>query len=354
MEYMHGGDIYTYEGMLDFSANINPFGPSPGVMDAVAASARKIGAYPDNRCRRLRDAVSQAEGVSKDSIVFGNGAAELIFSLVFAKRPKKAVLTAPSFLEYAQALHAVECEIVYHRLKEEEGFHLGEDYLEKLNEDVDMAFLCSPDNPTGQVIRKDLLRKIIQKCKEYHILLVLDECFYEFLEDQEDVLTPKEALESPCVFLMRAFTKMYAMPGLRLGYGFSADEGLLERLSLVRQPWSVSVAAQEAGLAALSEADRVERTRAFVKEERRWMEERLDQIGVKHFPSAANYILLRSSYDLSQRLKEKKILIRDCSNYEGLEKGYYRTAVKLRSENEQLLEALEEIYRNKRSEEGGA
>lgn len=354
MEYVHGGDIYTYEGMLDFSANINPFGPSPGVMDAVAASARRIGAYPDSRCRRLRDAVSQAEGVPKDSIVFGNGAADLIFSLVFAKRPKKAVLTAPSFLEYAQALRAVGCEIVYHRLKEAEDFRLGENYLEKLTRDVDIVFLCSPDNPTGQEIEKELLLKIIHRCEEHHILLVLDECFYEFLEDQEDVLTPKEALESPWVFLMRAFTKMHAMPGLRLGYGFSANEGLLERLSLVRQPWSVSVAAQEAGLAALSEQDRVERTRAFVKEERRWMEERLDQIGVKHFPSAANYILLKSSYDLSARLKEKKILIRDCSNYEGLEKGYYRTAVKLRSENEQLLKALEEIYRNEKSEEGGA
>ena len=80
----------------------------------------------------------------------------------------------------------------------------------------------------------------------------------------------------------------------------------------------------------------------------------MDQIGVKHFPSAANYILLKSSFDLSKRLKEKKILIRDCSNYEGLEKGYYRTAVRLRSENKQLLEALEEIYRNEKSEEGGA
>ena len=354
MEYMHGGDIYTYEGMLDFSANINPFGPSRKVMDAVAASAPHIGAYPDSRCRRLRKTVSQKEGVPEESIVFGNGAADLIFSLIFAARPKKAVLMAPSFLEYAQALHAVDCEIVYHRLREEDGFRLGEDYLEKLNEDVDMAFLCSPDNPTGQEIEKDLLEKIIQKCREYHILLVLDECFYEFLEDQEQVLTPKEAMESPWVFLMRAFTKMHAMPGLRLGYGFSANEGLLERLSLVRQPWSVSVAAQEAGLAALTEPDWVERTRAFVKEERRWMEERMDQIGVKHFPSAANYILLKSSFDLSKRLKEKKILIRDCSNYEGLEKGYYRTAVRLRSENKQLLEALEEIYRNEKSEEGGA
>ncbi len=354
MDYVHGGDIYTYGGMIDFSANINPFGPSQKVLDAVSESAHRIGAYPDVRCRQLRAALSRKEGVPEETLVFGNGAADLIFSLVFAEKPKKAVLTAPSFSEYAQALKASGCEIVYHRLEEEENFRLGEDYLEKLSEDVDMAFLCSPDNPTGQEIEKGLLIKIVEKCKADRIRLVLDECFYEFLERQDNVLTPSEALETPWVFLMRAFTKMHAMPGLRLGYGFCSDEALLERLASVRQPWSVSVAAQAAGLEALQEQDRVERTRRYVQEERRRMENRFRQIGVTYFPSAANYILLKSEYDLFERLKEQHILIRDCSNYEGLDRGYYRVAVKKHEENEKLLEALEAVYRDHESREGGA
>lgn len=340
--------------MSDFSANINPFGPSQKVMDAVSASACQIGVYPDSRCKELRAALSRKEEVPGENLVFGNGAADLIFSLVFAEKPKKAVLTAPSFLEYAQALRAVGCEIIYHRLKEKEDFRLGEEYLETLNGDVDMIFLCSPDNPTGQEIEKGLLIKIIEKCQAHRIRLVLDECFYEFLEEQDHVLTPAEAMKTPWVFVLRAFTKMHAMPGLRLGYGICSDQALLERLAFVRQPWSVSIAAQEAGLAALEEVDRVKRTRSFVQAERSWMERRFQQMGVTIFPSAANYILLKSEYDLFGLLKAQNILIRDCSNYEGLDRGYYRVAVKTREENERLLKALEAIYRKEGAEEGGA
>lgn len=344
MDYVHGGDIYTYEGMLDFSANINPFGPSRKVKEAVASSAESIGVYPDSRSGKLRKALAEKENIDGEMLVFGNGAADLIFSVVFAERPRKAVLTAPSFSEYAQALKAAGCEIVYHYLKEEEDFQLGEDYLDKLTEDTDLIFLCSPDNPTGQTVEKGLLLQIIQRCKEHRIRLVLDECFYEFQENTKDILSAKEALETKEVFLMRAFTKMYAMPGLRLGYGISSDRDFLERLAYVRQPWSVSVTAQTAGLAALKEPERAEMTRLFVSEERKMMEKELGRIGVRYFPSSANYMLLKSNYDLFERLKEYNILIRDCSNYEGLRKGFYRTAIKGSSENRQLLSALEKIY----------
>lgn len=344
MDYMHGGDIYTYEGMIDFSANINPFGPSRKVKEAAALSSEWIGVYPDSRLSRLRKALAEKEDIDGELLVFGNGAADLIFSIVFAERPRKAVLTAPSFSEYAQALKAAGCKIVYHYLKEEENFRLTEEYLDQLTEDTDMVFLCSPDNPTGQTVDRELLQEIIQRCQERHIRLVLDECFYEFQEDQTGILSAKEALETKEVFLMRAFTKMHAMPGLRLGYGISSDRGLLEKLCAVRQPWSVSVTAQEAGLAALTEPERVEMTRCFVSEERKMMEKELGRIGVRYFPSSANYMLLKSKYDLFELLKEQHILIRDCSNYEGLKKGYYRIAVKSSSENRQLLSALEEIY----------
>ena len=344
MKYGHGGDIYTYEGMVDFSANINPFGPSEAVMDAVASSAAQIGAYPDSQCRKLRSALAEKEGIPGEMLVFGNGAADLIFSLVFAERPGKALLCAPSFSEYAQALEAVGCEIVYHYLEEENNFCLGEKYLECLTEDIDMIFLCSPDNPTGQVLGRELLVRILEKCREHQIRIVLDECFYEFLECQDEVMTAGEAVDIPWIFLIRAFTKMHAMPGLRLGYGICSDLELLERLHLVRQPWSVSVTAQAAGFAALKEDERVVQTRHFVSEERKIMEKEMGRIGVRYFPSSANYMLLKSKYDLFALLKEKNILIRDCCNYVGLTKGFYRAAVKNREENRKLLKALEEIY----------
>ncbi|MBA4698647.1 MAG: aminotransferase class I/II-fold pyridoxal phosphate-dependent enzyme [Ruminococcus sp.] len=343
MDYVHGGDIYTYEGMIDFSINVNPFGPSPSVIEAAYQAVKTIGAYPDSRCRKLRQALESALQVPQNTLVFGNGAADLIFSLVFSEKPRKALLTAPSFLEYAQALEAGGCEVCYHYLKEEKNFQLDEDYLEMLTEDIDMIFLCSPDNPTGNLIERSLLCKIAEICEKQGIRMVLDECFYEFLEDTGDVLSHTEIWTYPHLFLLRAFTKMHAMPGLRLGYGITADQTLISKMEKVRQPWSVSAPAQAAGIAALDEAERMKKTVTFVIEERKILEKELGRIGVRYFPSSANYMLLKSSYDLFTLLKQRKILIRDCSNYEGLEKGFYRVAVKRREENCLLVQALEEI-----------
>lgn len=348
MDYVHGGDIYTYRGMTDFSANINPFGPSPAVKEAACRAMDSIGAYPDSRCRELREALANKLGVAREMLAFGNGAADLIFSIVSAEHPKQAVLTAPSFAEYTQALRASGCKIRYHYLKEEDNFQIKEDYLDLLTEDVDMIFLCSPDNPTGNVIEPVLLEAIAEKCERLGIRMVLDECFHEFLENQEMVLAPEKVKQYRQLFLLRAFTKMHAMPGLRLGYGICSDGELLERLERVRQPWSVSAPAQAAGLAALKEEERVKHTRDFVSEERKMMEKEFERIGVRYFPSSANYMLLKSSYDLFMLLKEKKILIRDCSNYEGLEKGYYRVAVKGREENRLLIRALEQVCRQEK------
>ncbi|MGC4019876.1 MAG: threonine-phosphate decarboxylase CobD [Muricomes sp.] len=344
MSYVHGGDIYTYEGMLDFSVNINPFGPSQAVIDAACEAIKSIGAYPDSQCRELRHAMEEELQIPEDNLIFGNGAADLIFSLVLAEKPKKAILTAPTFAEYAQALEAVGCEVCFYYLEEKKNFRLDETYLEMLTEDVDMIFLCSPDNPTGNVIEPSLLERIARKCEKSGVRMVVDECFYEFTENGESVLSQFSVSTYPQLFLLRAFTKMHAVPGLRLGYGITADQALLERIERVRQPWSVSAPAQAAGMAALSERDRVQKTRAFVTGERKRLEQELERIGIQYIPSAANYILFKSSYDLFELLKERRILIRDCSNYEGLDKGFYRMAVKTREENNLLMQALKEIY----------
>ena len=149
MEYVHGGDIYTYENVTDYSVNLNPFGPQEEVLLAMAESLQHTDAYPDSRCTRLRTALSAYLEVPKEYLIFGNGAAELIFLLVQTVRPRRAVLTVPSFAEYHRALKAVGCECMYEPLCEEENFTLQESYLEHLNEEVDLIFLCSPDNPSG-------------------------------------------------------------------------------------------------------------------------------------------------------------------------------------------------------------
>lgn len=207
-----------------------------------------------------------------------------------------------------------------------------------------MIFLCSPGNPVGNIIRMELLSKILECCRKRQIRMVMDECFYEFLDSWQEHTLQQKAAEYPNLFILRAFTKMYAMPGLRLGYGICSDAGLIRKMEGMRQPWSVSVVAQEAGAAAVGDVLHPVRTREYIRRERNWLVGQLDEIGVRYFTPAANYIFVRSEFDLCEELKKCGILIRDCSNYEGLGKGYYRFAVKKRQENQRLVEELRRIY----------
>ena len=189
--------IYTYKGMLDFSVNVNPFGPSEAVLEAAKRGIDKCCAYPDSQCRALRAALAAKLGVPQEYILPGNGAADLFFSLVTAARPKKALIPIPAFSEYEQALRTAECQIRYHQTEEKENFRLTERFLEELTEDLDLVFLCSPSNPAGQVIPEDLLSRIIRRCGEKKIRLVLDECFIEFADPGKAFYAEREAENWP-------------------------------------------------------------------------------------------------------------------------------------------------------------
>lgn len=342
MDHGHGGDIYTEEVQIDFSANINPLGPTDHLLQAMAASLNQTGHYPDVHCRKLRDAIAAHEQVEAQQIICGNGAADLIYSLVLAERPKQALLISPSFSEYEQALKTVDCRIAYHQLEETQFYQVTERYLEVLHKDLDMIFLCIPNNPTGALIAPELLEKIVRQCLIYNIRLVVDECFLEFLDEHEKY-SMKRFLKKREIFILKAFTKMYAMPGIRLGYAITSDQCLLKRIQGVRQPWSVSVTAQAGGIAALNEPDFVSKSRAYIERERSYLCAELARLGIRYLKPEANYICFKSRADLRKLLMEKGILIRDCSNYRGMNPGYFRIAVKRHEENTILIRALERV-----------
>ena len=281
---------------------------------------------------------------------FGNGEAELLYTLVLAEKSKKALLPIPSFSEYEQALKTVGCEIKYYQTKKNNGFCIDYDFLEELTEDVDIIFLCSPCNPSGKKTDIELLKEAAKRCEQKKIRFVLDECFLEFEKEPESLFDKINIVHYPHLFLLRAFTKTYAIPGIRLGYGLTSDEKLLENMEKMRQPWNVSVIAQEAGIAALDEKDRVEKMRRMIQIERMEIEKQLDILKIDFVSSDANFILIYSEINLFEELLQYGILIRDCANYRGLETGWYRIAVKQRHENEQLLKALKEIIERNRQE----
>lgn len=347
MHLVHGGDVYSARQRLgkeplDFSANINPLGMPQEAINAAAAALRDCVHYPDPLCRELCTALSQAEGVPEGKIVCGNGAADLIFRLVTAIQPKRALLLAPTFAEYEQALRSVGCAVERFFLREEDGFALTEAFLQRLSPETDLVFLCNPNNPTGRTAEPGLLHRILERCRACGILLAVDECFNDFLEEPDRHTLKPVLAEAANLVLFKAFTKSYAMPGLRLGYCLCGSEILAERLFSCGQPWGVSIPAQAAGTAALRENGYLQRTRRLIGQERRWLSEQLQELGLRVFPSQVNYLLFRTetAMPLRERLEALGVLIRSCGNYWGLDGRYYRVAVRGHAENERLVAVM--------------
>lgn len=343
--YDHGGDIYSQEILLDYSANINPLGMPEGVKNAVRRAVDGAAPYPDSSCRRLRKALGDFHGTDWERIICGNGAADLIFQLVFALRPQKALLPAPTFSEYGQALRAAGCSVSYCFLKEENGFAFSlEDWKREADRiRPDLAFFCNPNNPTGLAEKRETVEEMARFALERGIFLAVDECFQEFLDRPEDFSIMGEITRFPNLFLLKAFTKTYAMAGVRLGYGVCGDPGLTDRLEEVRQPWTVSSLAQEAGLAALEEEEYVRKARRLIREQRTKLREEMACLGLEVWNSQANYLFFRGPEGLKERLAARKVLIRSCSNYPGLDGRYYRICVGTEENNRKLLKELEEV-----------
>ncbi|MBQ2641242.1 MAG: aminotransferase class I/II-fold pyridoxal phosphate-dependent enzyme [Lachnospiraceae bacterium] len=404
---LHGGEIYDTQAVqYDFSVNINPLGLPDTVRGALVGALDSLTQYPDQECRALRQALAQYTGVPADRILCGNGASELIEAAVRALHPGNILLTAPSFSGYRHAAEGAGVEIRYHMLRREEDFALTDRYLEDLTPDTDMAILCSPANPVGNLIEPDLLTRIVETCEEREIWLMVDECFLGFVSDEEARTTrrflvePEGRFSGPLenqeenpegqfsgssrrmpenrflparhLLVLDAFTKRFAMPGIRLGYLMAADPAILLRIHAQQPEWSVSLPAQAAGCAALaaegikayemeakgsdaistdaistdaksSEGTYLEAARHMIASERRKMVKALAEMGCRVFPGNANFIFFSSEKELYRRLLARGFLIRNCDNYPGLGRGDYRIAVLRPEQNDALLQAMREI-----------
>ena len=336
----HGGDIYANKGIiLDFSVNLNPLGIPPGVRQALMEAPDALSRYPDRDCRALTGALSRREGVPPEQILCGNGAADLIYRLCFGLKPKRALICAPTFAEYGRAAGLAGATLTCHRLREEEGFAVTRRILADIG-GVELVFLCNPNNPTGQLVSPGLVEEIASACQQAGALLLMDECFLDF--------TPAGSAKGlmnryPGLVLLKAFTKTYAMAGLRLGYLLTRNARALGAAGAYAQPWSVSAPAQLAGVAALEADGWLEKTRAAVAGERGFLEAGLSALGLKVYPGQANFLLMKSSRPLYGPLLERGLLVRSCAGFEGLDERFIRVCVKTREENTRLLAAIKEV-----------
>ncbi len=345
----HGGDWARFQrdhGVLplDFSINVDPLGTPGPVREAAAQALSCVERYPDPRCRALRSALAERFGVPVEDVLCGGGAADLIYRLALARRPRRALVVSPTFSEYALALELAGCSVARHPLSPEAGFAVEEDILDALVPGVEMVFLCEPNNPTGRTTPRALLEAVLDRCRDCGALAVVDECFNEFLDDPAAHSLTGEVSRRPELLILRAFTKSFGLAGLRLGYALCGDPALLEAMERSGPPWNVSAPAQAAGLASLRVEGHLEAVRRLLRTERPRLASGLRDLGCGVIPGEANFLLFRhGAPGLLPGLEERGILLRDCGDDPGLGPGWYRTAVRTMMENDRLLRALREV-----------
>ena len=349
---IHGGDIYSRPVRLDFSVNGNPLGMPAEARLSLLAAINHVGEYPDAAAGELTETVSHmlsaqsGREIPKEYLLFGNGASELFLAIVHALKPENIVIPVPSFYGYEYAAKAADSHIKYVYLSEETAFCPGKELLQALTPDTDLLFLANPNNPTGQLFSREYLRELLEHCRQQGIMVVLDECFIEFCETDRE--QPRSMLgkidQYENLLLVRAFTKSFAMPGVRLGYLVCSNEGLREKIRRQLPEWNLSVFAQRAGIVCAGQAEQyLQDTVEYVKTERTYLRERLEALGIRVVSGEADFLLLYTTQPIYDRLLAKGILIRNCENFRGLGESYYRIAVKKHDENEVLLQELAQI-----------
>lgn len=352
MQYVHGGDVYTYaeqyggQEVLDFSANINPWGIAEPVRQAMLQAVDLCTRYPDPFCRELTAALASQYSLAPSMLFCANGAAEVFFRLTDVLRPKTALVTAPTFAEYEVALRHHGCAVRHFVLNAAEEFAVTERIMDALR-GVDVCFLCNPNNPTGRTIAPELMRRILAYCQQNGIWLVVDECFADFLTDEKTHSLLPLVQEHDRLVVVRAFTKMYAVPGVRLGWCASANLALTQKLYAAGQPWGVSVIAEACGKAALTLDGYAAQTARDIARLRGTLSADLTACGLRVFEGQANYLLFHTEQTrLREKLLPRGIMIRDCVSYEGLSAGYFRVAVRTQAENDRLVREIREVLAN--------
>jgi len=356
----HGGNIYkifrekNIDKILDYSSNINPYGVPENLKKEIFEKLFVLERYPDPDYIELREKIAEKNNLNIENIIVGNGATEIIFLFMKILSPKKVLIVSPTFGEYERAIKAStlandSLEINYFELKEAENFVLNIKNLEtELENNYDLLILCNPNNPTGQFLKLKKIEEILKICEQKNTKLFVDEAFVEFVEDweNESIINSKENKEN--LFVIRAFTKFFAIPGLRLGYGICFNNNLLKKMLEKKEPWSVNNIADLAGKTVLDDENYIQKTKEWIKDQKKYMYENLNKIeGLRAYKTEVNFILLKIEdnllekgldvKNLRKKMLEKGILIRDASNFIYLNKHYFRLAIKDKLNNEKKM-----------------
>ena len=295
--YTHGGDVYRNPIEYDFSINVNPLGMPLASIQAAHEGVVLTGRYPDYKAEQLCHAIAKAKQIPADRIIPGNGAAELLYVLG-QTIPEKALTIAPTFTGYAEAVAAGGGELTYASDEQE--------LLAKMDDSIRLVFLCNPNNPTGTLFTREQILRVLVKAEALQAYVCVDECFLPFLEEEASYSMLPYLAKHPRLLVLRAFTKIYCMAGLRLGYLACGDTELQSRIRAKLQP-------------------------------------RLRELVAEVYDGYGNFLLFRDEPDLKERMLEVGVLIRACGDFEGLDDTYFRIGIRSHSENQEFIRRLARV-----------
>ncbi|WP_455543215.1 pyridoxal phosphate-dependent aminotransferase [Intestinibacter sp.] len=330
--------------IIDFSSNVNPHIIS-NLGKYVLEGLEKSRSYPDINYTNLRNNISDYINVDSNLIIPGNGATEIIYLLMKSIKKRIAILN-PTFSEYGRGAKLNDLEVVNFHLKEENNFSIDLDEIQKNMDRFDSLFVCNPNNPNGKV--KDL-NKLLDLMIENDKLLIVDETFMEFVGNEEKYSLINRVEKTKNLFILKAVTKFFGMPGLRLGYGVTSNEQIIKNIYEYKEPWTINSFAENLSNYLFKDKEYITSSKEYYINEREFMLKELRKItGLKVYDTDTNFVLIKLENNEANLLKlelfEKyNILIRDASNFIGLDKCYIRVAIKSHEDNKILIQALKDI-----------
>jgi threonine-phosphate decarboxylase len=354
----HGGQLRQIaarygipaERLLDFSANINPAGPPLSVLSAIRRAldeASTLAQYPDVELVELKIAVAEYAGTQQKNIAVANGVVPLLDAALRALKIKRCLLPVPSFIEYRNTLSNTGVSITPYHLSSDEDFRYVPDAIlnSLLKHSCDAILLANPQNPSGAICDVDTMRQLIEMAAQSRITVLLDEAFIDYSPDKS--LTQR-SIEQWNVIVFRSITKFFAIPGLRAAYAVSPSSNI-DAMNCFIAPWPIASIASDAVCTALRDEVYVEEARRANDRRRSWLKQELARLKVATYPSGANFLLLRFAAEIDvsrlweRLIVEEYIVLRSCANFEGLQSGHLRIAVRSEPENERMIRSLERV-----------
>ncbi|MDD3222686.1 MAG: aminotransferase class I/II-fold pyridoxal phosphate-dependent enzyme [Clostridia bacterium] len=358
-EHFHGSDLEKIEEIYhipkdeitSFAANVNPIGISPKLRATLAEHIDDITGYPEREYTSLRKCIGSYVNADFKNIIVGNGSTELISLFIKILNPQKALILGPSYSEYEREVTLTGGTSRYYRLDESNGFSVHVDLMtEQLKQNIDLLIMCNPNNPTSTAISLADMRRILDICKEYGIYVLVDETYVEFADKIQDVTAIPLAQYYNNIIILRGISKFFAAPGLRLGYAICGNRDLVKNVVSRQDPWTINTLAAIAGEIMFTDTDYIAQTRELISSERERICRELDTFsGLTYYKPQANFILLKilkddvTAKNVFESAIQKKLMIRDCSDFPFLNNKYFRFCIMMPEKNNELIEVIREL-----------